>query len=155
MYFRSQKQSLNDVAIISEDETAYGGSDASTSHQSCQYDYGTSDTPLWLFYPRDISAVRAAYLKQSIFSRGGKATEERYGPPAILHAVVPAETNSETDTIPTYSGDGDALDEEAHLYELISFLRSHHTHYLILRSSNPDDFLFLTRFLNTRTPKAA
>jgi hypothetical protein len=153
MYFRSQKQSLNDVAIISEDETAYGGSDASTSHQSCQYDYGTSDTPVWLFYPRDISAVRSAYLKQSIFSRGSKATEDKYGPANILHAVAPAESNSETDTITSYSGDEVALDEEAHLFELVSFLRSHHTHYLVLRSSNPDDFLFLARFFKHTYPE--
>ena len=157
MYFRSQHQSLTDIAILSEDETAYGSTDTSkpvsSSADPCNFDYGKSDVPLWLFYPRDISAVRAAYLEQSIFSRGNGAGAQSRGPLTVLHPAATVVPSSETDTITTYAGDEVSLDEDSYLYELVNFLRSHHTHYLVLRCSNPDDFLFLTRFFHHTYPE--
>jgi hypothetical protein len=166
MYLRSQKQGLNEVAILSEDETAYGGSDsrAQISSQarapnpqrevsdSCHFDYGPSDTPVWLFYPRDISAVRAAYLEQSIFSKEVAAVQGR-GVLTTLRPTGPGALSTEPDTIASFAGEEVSIDEEAVLYELVSFLRSHHTHYLVLRCSNPDDFLFLTRFFHRAYPE--
>lgn len=167
MYFRSQKQNLTDVAIISEDETAYGASDAriiskdklankgnkDDAGDSCHFDYGNSDLPVWLFYPRDISAVRAAYLEQSIFSKEAAGGTQSRGVLTTLRPTTPGGLSTEPDTITSYAGDEVSLDEEADLYELVSFLRSHHTHYLLLRCSNPDDFLFLTRFFHHAYPE--
>jgi len=159
MYFKSMNQSLASVAIISEDETAYGQSDAephgSTPSQlaSCAANYGTTDVPVWLFYPRDISAVRVAYLEQSIFSRSRQSEGESTPPRTVLRPVVPVAPHFDNDTINSFSQDEIPLDEEARLYELVSFLRSHHSQYLVLRGSNPEDFIFLTRFFRHAYPE--
>ena len=69
----------SEVAILSEDETAYGGLPVSAAKSSndttkpdtnkpgCEPTYA-KNRPLYLYYPRDISAVRSAYQEQSIFA---------------------------------------------------------------------------------------
>lgn len=171
-HYELKGQKLTDVAIVSEDETAYGQSDAEhgaapqggtdqtgkkgiageAGGNPCAYDYGTSNVPVWLFYPRDISAMRAAYMEQSIFSKQRQEGGENLSMRRVLHPTAPVESTSATDTIMHYSQGEVPLDEEARLYELVSFLRSHHTHYLVLRGTNPDDLLFLTRFFHHSYP---
>ena len=69
-YIRSEQgtSEAGRVAIISEDETAYGGSGVETSEAE---DGGPknacADQALKLYYPRDISALRAAYQTKSLF----------------------------------------------------------------------------------------
>ena len=173
-YFRSKNQSLTDVGILSEDETAYGQSDAEPHRQNppasaatpdegnaaqpsnehpCAHDYGTTNVPVWLFYPRDISAVRAAYMEQSIFSRSRQEGGANPNLRRVLRPTAPTVSSAETDTITHYSQDEVPIDEEARLYELVSFLRSHHTHYLLIRGTNPEDLLFLTRFFHHSYPE--
>ena len=173
-HFLWKHQSLTDVAILSEDETAYGQSDAEPhagtapgeasqpgqksvpvqpGGDQCAHDYGTSNVPVWLFYPRDISAVRAAYMEQSIFSKSRQEGGENLNLRRVLRPTAPVVSSSASDTVMHYSQDEVPLDEEARLYELVSFLRSHHTHYVIIRGTNPDDLLFLTRFFHHSYPE--
>jgi hypothetical protein len=72
-YLRDRGHSVSEVAILSEDETAYGSlPDAPTAavgakHVSaCEPSYPVDKAPLHLYYPRDISSLRSAYQEQSI-----------------------------------------------------------------------------------------
>ena len=94
-----------------------------------------------------------AYLEQSIFSRSRQSEGESTPPRTVLRPVVPVAPHSDNDTINSFSQDEIPLDEEARLYELVSFLRSHHSQYLVLRGSNPEDFIFLTRFFRHAYPE--
>jgi hypothetical protein len=87
-YLQRQGEHLRNLAILSEDETAYGGfsfHESSTSQSEeprgqnqaegfCDalagIDASRYDLPVDLYYPRDISALRTAYQTQSIFSSG-------------------------------------------------------------------------------------
>ncbi len=150
-------KNLRDVAIVSEDETAYGAPAETASPDTtdvCDYPYPYDVRPVRLFYPRDISAVRVAYQKQALFLRqSSSTTESGHGAQTILRSDGDEESSGEGDAVANYSRQQSALAEEADLYGLVSFLRSHHTRYIVLRSTNPLDYLFLTRFLHHVYPE--
>jgi hypothetical protein len=144
------------LAIISEDETAFGGEygDGGSSISPCRPE-GTTDRPqgpAYLYYPRDISALRAAYQNQSIFSRA-------VAPPSVDPSRHILQTNladpegKDHDTIRAYSGDQTALSQEAELQQMVSLMRAHKTQYILLRSSNPLDQLFLSHFFRMTYPE--
>ncbi len=159
--------SLSEVAIISEDETAYGGlpdsrpqsvlpntgpDEVMPSGPECEPAMERSNQPLHLYYPRDISAIRSAYEEQSIFS-AGSATDSSKAPHTVLQPRYKPETHGESDSIEPFSGEGMALTQEAQLYGLVNSLRTHAIRFVILRSTNSLDYLFLTRFLHRANPE--
>jgi hypothetical protein len=136
------------LAIISEDETAFG------SHDSlCEKDqYQDGSGPACLYYPRDISAVRDAYQKQSIFNAGStRQTAESAG--HSLPSDIADPEGKQHDTIRTYGGDQAPLSQEAVLQQIVSSLRAHESQYVLLRSSNAVDQLFLSHFLRLAYPE--
>jgi hypothetical protein len=159
----------SEVAVLSEDETAYGGlpdsqSDDHASNDgadrdrvsgaasSCEPGYRPESRPLHLYYPRDISAVRSAYQEQSIF---GPATAESSGTAhVVLQPQAKVSSHNDTDTVPNFSGVNSALAQEAQLYGIVDSLRMHGIRFVILRSTSTLDYIFLTRFLHHAYPDA-
>ncbi len=142
-----------DTAILSEDETAYGTLNLEPG-DPCDITGQGDDRPIQLSYPRDISALRDAYQKQAIFETS-ESGQQNHGHP-ILRDVL-GDTGPAldiTDTVPSFSGGFSAVDQEAYLYGLVSFLGTHHIRVLLLRCTNPLDFLFLTRFFSRAYPEA-
>ena len=161
-YLKRQGTHPSDIAILSEDETAYGGSsqtgsESTTGGQSppCKFPYIANDRPVHLFYPRDISALRVAYQKQAVFASGSETQNERTVHTVLREdQVVEGEGADTSDTIQSFGGNMVSFAEEGILYGIVSNLRTHHSRYLILRCSNPLDFLFLTRFFHRSYPEA-
>jgi hypothetical protein len=155
-FLKNQGTEPQDTAILSEDETAYSYGelgDITGARGPCSFPYAQENRPVRLVYPRDISALRDAYQKQSVFN--GESSSNEHSVHAILRDEADAkESRDVTDTVPSYSGASSALAQEAYLYGLVSFLRTHHTRYLLLRCTNPLDFLFLTRFFHRAYPEA-
>ncbi|MBB5056750.1 hypothetical protein HDF16_001435 [Granulicella aggregans] len=151
-FLSSQGTSPSDTAILSEDETAYAAREKTDS--PCDFPYAQDNRPIHLVFPRDISALRNAYERQEVFAGSGPGLKERAHP--ILHGDAPGDTDQSeiTDTIASSNGAVAAIDQEAYLYGLVSILRTHHARYLILRCTNPLDFLFLTRFFHRAYPQA-
>jgi hypothetical protein len=153
-FLKERGHQPSEVAILSEDETAYGGQPNSaakpTAHRSpCAPDYG-KEGPLYLYYPRDISAVRSAYQEQSIFAPPTGSTGTAH---IVLAPQASESTHVDTDTIPTFSGANSALEQEAGLYGVIDSLKAHGTRFVILRATSTLDYLFLTRFLHRAYPE--
>lgn len=174
-YLEDRGHHISEVAILSEDETAYGGlPDASgpstpsnpaaaadqaavdqsgmvraTPASSCDPQYPSNDLPVHLYYPRDISAVRSAYQEQSIFTPD--TTSE---PHVVLRPESGSSAHHDTDTIEPFSGPNMALTQEAQLYGIVNTLRTHSIRFVVLRSTNSLDYLFLTRFLHRAYPAA-
>jgi hypothetical protein len=166
-YLEDRGHSISEVAILSEDETAYGGlpdaklPDANppkpqpADAKSC----GTGQTddldkrPVHLYYPRDISAIRSAYQEQSIFSAesGPNPTST---PPVVLRPEPSHSPGRRTDTIEPLSGQNLALTQEAQLYGIVSICKTHGIRYIVLRSTNDLDYLFLARFFHRAYPAA-
>ncbi len=162
-YLKNRGHLLSEVAILSEDETAYGGLPDSArpasqegtdpGFSSCNPPYPLNDKPVHLYYPRDISAIRSAYQEQSIFSAGSK-TSSTNAPQTVLRAESDPTVHRDTDTIEPFSGTNMALTQEAQLYGIVNTLRTHGIRYVVLRSTNSLDYLFLTRFLHRAYPTA-
>jgi hypothetical protein len=163
-FLAERGHSLSEVAMLSEDETAYGGlpdarsptmTPSGTSFVSpgpeCEPLYDQSDRPVHLYYPRDISAIRSAYQEQSLFSTGSSADTSKESH-TVLQPQYEAGTHVATDSIEPFSGQGMALTQEAQLYGIVNSLRSHTIRFVILRSTNSLDYLFLTRFLHRAYP---
>jgi hypothetical protein len=190
-YLSMGGHSLSEVAVLSEDETAYGGlpdagsappvstatpattpttgttttmgttvaaatgpstSTTTTAATVCEPTYTVDNAPLHLYYPRDISALQSAYQEQSIFapSTGDKSNTAH----AVLQPQATRSTHHDTDTVATFSGANSALAQEAQMYGIVDSLKTHGIRFIILRSTNALDFLFLTRFLHRAYPDA-
>ena len=161
-YLAQQGAEISDVAILSEDETAYAygylpaavprdkTTQGAEAAGSCDFPYDLSNRPVSLSYPRDISALRSAYEKQSVF---GGSTSRPAHPILDDGAELAGEPPGASDTIPSFGGSVNPVNQEAVLYGIVSNLRSHHSRYLLLRCTNPLDFLFLTRFFHRAYPE--
>ncbi|HEY1985135.1 MAG TPA: hypothetical protein VGG85_06985 [Terracidiphilus sp.] len=163
-YLEDRGHHLSEIAILSEDETTYGALPDAGTHDSttkddssrplgCAPEYGMEDRPVHLYYPRDISAIRSAYQEQSIFSDGSKSdasTPSR----TVLRPENSSSERADSDTIQPFSGTNMALTQEAQLYGIVNTLKTHGIRYVILRSTNSLDYLFLTRFLHRAYPTA-
>jgi len=139
---------LGRVAIISEDETAYGGAllNESTDSPNKGDRRRCRKEALKLFYPRDISALRAAYQAKSLFDVGSSPqsgeTQKRNLPTDLADP-----SGRVHDSIRTYGGAQTPLAQEASMMEIVAALRELHARYILLRGSNTLDKLFLANFL--------
>jgi len=159
------------LAIISEDETEYGsiqngrkddkdGKDILTSG-SKQNDLCKPDKPdlpwrfpgaVSLYYPRDISALRAAYQQQSIFSRYNPQNSGATARHTLATDLAESQ-DKQDDTIQSYGASRTALSEEAVLLQIVDTLRAHQSQFLLLRSTNPLDQIFLAQFFKLTYPE--
>ena len=143
-YLNSENIQSSEVAILSEDETAYGFIEKRQSESSQS---SPNFQPVRLYYPRDISALRNAYHDQGIFAVRDRSTETQPNARLVLQPNETEDTVTDGDSISAYSKQQTALDEEASLYGIVGYLDAHHSRYILLRCTNPLDFLFLARFL--------
>ena len=181
-YLRHSNFDLSRFAILSEDQTAYGGEvtrpgvdTANTAAEdwdsgsieapdadlsSCHLDPLANDAtgingdqsfqrPLRVFYPRDISALRAAYQSESIFSTSSSSDAAQ----RTLAPDIADPQGNQHDSIRAYSGDQKALSQEAILQQIVSELRIHQSQYILLRSSNVLDQIFLSHYLRLAYPQ--
>jgi hypothetical protein len=156
------------VAFISEDETAYGigglQKPSATEEVKKEQEPGKSlvqnqrandKVPcagaVRLFYPRDISALRAAYQAQSIFSSPNAQESDTQRKSLSTDLADPA--GEAHDTVRSYGGNQTPLAQEAQLLGIVSVLRDHRSEYLIIRSSNTLDQLFLANFFRRVYPE--
>jgi hypothetical protein len=158
-YLRDRGHSVSEVAILSEDETAYGSlPDVPTAVvgakpvTACEPSYPLDRAPLHLYYPRDISSLRSAYQEQSIFA--SPAADKSNTAHVVLQPSTTQSTHHDTDTVATFSGPNLALAQEAQMYGIIDTLKTHGIRFVVLRCTSSLDFLFLTRFLHRAYPDA-
>ena len=145
------------IAIISEDETAYGSSgvnkapEDSSGHKSEGEDADCFSKALKLYYPRDISALRSAYQNKSLFDTGTSpqpAETQRRNLPTDL-----ADPSGKVhDSIRSYGGNQAPLAQEAVLLQIVAALHELNVRYIFLRGSNALDHIFLANFLRRGYP---
>jgi hypothetical protein len=140
------------VAILSEDETAYGN-EAVVKPEAKPEAGNEQQAPLKLFYPRDISALRGAYQTRSLFDSNPSSespNQQRRSLPTDL--ADPAGVVH--DSVRSYGANQTPLAQEAFLLQITTALRERGARYILLRGSNPLDQLFLTNFLRRLYPDA-
>ena len=162
------KVGVENVAILSEDETAYGnlitkvdvgsggasGSGAAMPKEDNQPENGICAGATKIYYPRDISTLRAAYQSQSMFSSAQTQQSQDNPQRKSLPTDLADPSGEQHDTVRTYAGNQTPLSQEAQLLGIVEALRAHHAQYVVLRSSNTLDPLFLANFLRRDYPEA-
>ena len=143
---------LRNLAILSEDQTAYGNHSASKTTDSTPPLH--CDGATWIYYPRDISTLRAAYQNQSMFNSLSAQQNQEAQQRRSLPTDLADPAGQEHDTVRTYAGNQTPLSEEAQLLGIVGALRAHRAEYVVLRSSNTLDPLFLANFLRRDYPEA-
>ena len=146
---------LGQVAMVSEDETAYGSSGVKTSYGSSGLQLGSDKVcqggALTLYYPRDISTLRGAYQTKSLFDVGASPppaeTQQRSLPTDLADP-----SGKVRDSIHSYGGNQTPLTQEAFLLEIVAALREFRVQYILLRGSSTLDQLFLANFLRRGYP---
>jgi len=149
------------VAIISEDETAYGGAVSPTEDKPINEQNAEDvakgracrEKGLQLYYPRDISALRGAYQTRSLFDTGSP-TQTPDAQKGTLPSDLADPTGKVHDSIRSYGGNQTPLAQEAFMTEIVAALRELQARYIILRSSLTLDQLFLANFLRRSYPDA-
>jgi hypothetical protein len=146
-YMKWQKHDFEKLAIVSEDETAYGNA----VKEEKQSAVPCIDSALKLFYPKDISSLRGAYQTKSIFDLGVGSP-----PPDSQTRSLPTDLADPAgkvhDSIRSYGGNQTPLVQEAFLLEIVAALRDLRARYILLRGSNILDQLFLANFLRRMYP---
>lgn len=143
------------VAVLSEGESLFGeqtpsdqsktgDGNRSGSVDPCE---GTqpavSDQPLYLQFPRDISALRSYYEKQGLLDAPAN-------PEAARRSLrLNAEDARNGDSIRMYGADETVAEQEAVLFGISEFIRSHGIHAAVIVATSEEDSLFLTRFLHS------
>jgi len=166
-YLQHEGYNLSHIAILSEDQTAFGKAastrEANASSQSapekrapaavrCQHEPNDPEgqpQPIYLYYPRDIASLRSAYEQQSIFNAG---KQQANTPSTSLRGNLSEPVSTEHDTVRTYSGQLTPLAQEAVLFGITNILDAKKIEFIILRSSNSLDQLFLSEFLRRSYP---
>jgi hypothetical protein len=138
------------VAILSEDETAFGGGVTDSISKSCVYNRDLS----YLYYPRDIATLRSAYEQQSILSSGKQPKNNTSSSATTLRGDLSEPENSEHDTVRTYGGQLTPLAQESVLLSIAEVLKARQIQFVVLRSTNSLDQIFLGQFLRRSFPDA-
>ena len=141
-FLQQSKFGLERVAILSEDQTAFG------AWRNPSKGEAQEKGPIYLYYPRDIATLRAAYSQQSIFSAG----KNQSAPSSTLRGDLGGAASSKHDSVHTYSGDLTPLAQEATLFGIVNVLKSKRIDFVVIRSSNSLDQLFLAEFLRRSYP---
>jgi hypothetical protein len=161
-YLDRQKYPLGRVAVISEDETAFGVSGSKPTNKATQADGRDNirtdkDTeknhPIYLYYPRDIATLRSAYEQQSIFSTG-KQQSNGSATSTTLRGDLSEPASNDHDTVRRYGGQLSPLAQESVLLGISNILQEKQIQFIVLRSTNSLDQIFLAQFLRRAYPAA-
>jgi hypothetical protein len=151
-YLSDQEYNLKYIAILSEDETAFGGANIETGKPDKGPDEEMCGQAISLFYPRDIATLRSAYERQSIFSPA-KPQSNGNSPSTTLRGDLSEPNSSDHDTVRSYGGQLTPLAQESILLDITNRLSENRIQFIILRSTSSLDQIFLSEFLRRSYPE--
>ncbi|HEY0701234.1 MAG TPA: hypothetical protein VGD60_00560 [Candidatus Acidoferrales bacterium] len=144
-YIASQGYPADRIAFLSEDETAYGGGDPAKAT-------GCVEAATNLYYPRDIATLRSAYEEQSIFNSGKQGSNANTAT-TTLRGDLSEPANSKHDTVRSYGGQLTPLAQESVLLDITDVLTERKIQFVVVRSTNSLDQIFLGQFLRRTVPE--
>jgi len=148
-YLTLQGYPLDHVAMVSEDETAFGR--RQEEKDSICYDSSTGGA-IYLYYPRDIATLRTAYQRQSIFNAGKQMDGNTAS--TTLRGDLSETDSSHHDTVRSYGGQLTPLAQESILLGITHVLKEKEIDFVVVSSTNSLDQIFLTKFLKRAYPHA-
>lgn len=144
-YLGTHNYGAESVALLSEDETAYGGFARNPDAKNASCD----EKVVHLYFPREISQLRAAYQRDvlSELPADTGSAHQRY----TLRLRV-EDSGSDEDSVPSYSHSQTPLSQESVILGITTELQAHHVKFVVIRATDPMDQLFLARYLRVGYP---
>jgi hypothetical protein len=150
-FFRGRDEAHSHVAVLSEDETAFGNQEAS-SGDSCLAEPPRPLIALTRFYfPRGIAQLRDAYQRDIKIQSAAEGTKNQ---PQSGLALSLGVTGNDDDTVAPYSSLQTPPSQESILQAIVVTLRQQHAKVVIIRAGDPLDMIFLSRYLRQNYPQA-
>lgn len=152
----------SDIAVLSEDETAYGSTAAppTPSTQSTQPNPPpcaencaktlSAPHPFYLYFPREISQLRSEYSKE--ISNQSAASTAGQLPQTNLRLDLEL-TGKDDDSVAPYAIAQTAVSQQAVMRAIVLELDRHEAKFILLRASDPMDELFLASYLHDNYPQ--
>jgi len=141
-----------DIAVLAEDETAYGsayGRAVLTNFANNPKQYA-DDTITNLFFPRGISELRAQYAKEIT----SQAAASSGAPQPQTNLRLDLEVTGGDDSVAPYAKGQTAVNQEAVMRGIVSELQRIEAKFILLRATDPLDEMFLARYLMDNYPQA-
>jgi hypothetical protein len=164
IFFRDREHLHSHVAVLSEDETAFGNQER--PRKSSRSEQGAEETPdqlcvpeppgpvfplVRLYFPREIAQLRDAY-QQNVKIQS--AADSGKNPPQNGLALSLSVTGNDDDSVAAYAPLQTPLSQESILQEIVAALRKQHAKVVMIRASDPLDMIFLARYLRQNYPQA-
>jgi hypothetical protein len=154
LFFYDRHELHSHVAVLSEDETAFGNQELGGDEKS---------DPTWrprpqplvplmrLYFPREIAQLRDAYQQNiKLQSSGGTGSSQQQNGLSLSLSV----TGNDDDSVAAYSPLQTPLSQESILQAIVASLRRQHAKVVIIRATDPLDTIFLSRYLRQNYPQA-
>jgi hypothetical protein len=139
----------SNVAILTEDETLYGGSTISGAPAKRQVS-DAFPAVRFITFPRDLSRLRNASSDTLTSSYTGTAAP--VPPPSPQLSWNWKDTSSGEDSVPSFSGSQEPLSQQAVLLSIADTIRQQNIRYVGIVATDIFDILFLSRFVRTAAP---
>jgi hypothetical protein len=143
LYFQSRDHLHSRVAILSEDETAFGNQESTPNKPK--------DSFVRLYFPREIAQLRDAYQQNVKIQQAAGSGKT---PPQNGLALSLSVTGNDDDTVAPYSPLQSPLSQESIMQAIVETLRREHAKVVIIRATDPLDVVFLSRYLRQNYPQA-
>jgi ferredoxin len=150
-YFRSQsRHNLHShIAILSEDETAFGNQENIDGHHAASPDFPF----VRLYFPREIAQLRDAY-QQNLKTQAQPANSNASAQPQSGLSLSLGVTGNDDDSVASYSPLQTPLSQESIMRDIVVALRKEHAKIVVIRAGDPLDTIFLARYLRLNYPQA-
>ena len=166
-YFSSQQHlGAGEIAFVSEDETPFGNLSSSnpsarmnaaenagsnTSPPAMQKTAQEGAVPLIFHYPREISQLRNAYEKNSIFNRqSGQQTTASQNQQDLTLSLE--DRHEEEDSVPSFSSPQTPVSEESILTEMTRAMDRQRVRVAVINGTDVLDVIFVARYLTRSLP---
>ncbi len=156
VFFYDRHDIHSHVAILSEDETAFGNQETKSSELGvAELTRDDSSEPvvpfIRLYFPREIAQLRDAYQHDVQMQTQTANAKSR---PQNGLALSLSVTGNDDDSVAAYSPLQMPLSQESMLQAIVATLRRKHAKVVIIRASDPLDEIFLSRYLRQNYPQA-
>ncbi|MBV8674884.1 MAG: hypothetical protein JOZ33_15760, partial [Acidobacteriaceae bacterium] len=155
-YFgKEQHLSPEEIAFVSEDETPFGNLLSSMLHPrnpGIAVSSGAPEArPLLFHYPREISQLRNAYEKNSIFSRqSGQQSSTAQTQQDLTLSLE--DRHEQEDSVPSFSSTQSPVSEESVLSEMTRAMDRQRIRIAVINGTDVLDVIFVARYLSHSLP---
>jgi hypothetical protein len=167
LYFLSQyRNNLHShIAILSEDETAFGNQEKQEKQDADKQDTDKHDTDkchhalppdfpfVRLYFPREIAQLRDAY-QQNLKTPAQPANSNATAQPQSGLSLSLGVTGNDDDSVASYSPLQTPPSQESIMQAIVAALRKEHAKVVVIRAGDPLDMIFLARYLRLNYPQA-